>query len=88
MSNKVKEIEMKNQTYYFFDDIINIENFNPNNIKIDEKLYKNILVCCIGYVTIKDSKLLYWICDDQRFKHKKIKCESFKPYFQQSQWTL
>ena len=42
MSNKVKDI--KNRTYYFFNDIINIGNFHPNNIKIDEKSYKNILV--------------------------------------------
>ena len=43
MSNKVKDINMKNHTYYFFNDIINIENFSPNNIKIDEKSYKNLL---------------------------------------------
>ena len=56
MSNKVKEIDIKNQTYYFFDDIINIKNFNPSNIKRDEKSYKNILIHYIRYVTIKDSK--------------------------------
>ena len=27
-----------------------------NNIKIDEKSYKNILIYCIGYVMIKDSE--------------------------------
>ena len=37
MSNKVKGVDIKNQAYYFFNDIINIENFDPNNIKIDEK---------------------------------------------------
>ena len=26
------------------DDIINVKNFDPNNIKIDEKSYKNILI--------------------------------------------
>ena len=36
--------------------MINIENFGPNNIKIDEKSYKNILIYYIRYVTIKDSK--------------------------------
>ena len=40
MVNKVKDIEIKNRTYYFCDDI-NIKNFDPNNIKIYEKLYKN-----------------------------------------------
>ena len=41
--------------YYFFSDIINIKNFNPNNIKTDYKSYKNVLIYYIGYVTIKDS---------------------------------
>ena len=52
ISNKVKG----NRTYYFFDDIISIKNFDPNNIKIDEKLYKNILIYYIGYLTVKDLK--------------------------------
>ena len=56
MSNKFKDIRIKNSTYYFFDDIINVKSFDPNKIKIDEKLYKNILTSYIGYVTIKDSK--------------------------------
>ena len=50
MSNKIKDINMKNRTYYFFNDIINIKNFDPNNIKIDEKSYQNILIYYIGYV--------------------------------------
>ena len=56
MRNKVKDIGIKNHTYYFFDDIINMKNFDPNNIKIYEKSYKNILINYIRYVTIKDSK--------------------------------
>ena len=59
MSNKVKEIEIKVQTYYFFNDIINIKNFDPDKIKTDEKSYKNItylLYCICGeYVAINDS---------------------------------
>ena len=54
MSNNVKDTDIKNRTYYFFNDIINIQNFNPSNIKIDEKTYKNILIYYIGYVTIKE----------------------------------
>ena len=53
MSNKVKNINIKNPTYYFFNDIISIKNFDVNNIEIDEKSYKNILIYYIGYVTIK-----------------------------------
>ena len=56
MSNKFKDIDIKNHMYYFFNDIINMKNFDPNKIKIDEKSYKNILIYCIGYVTIKDLK--------------------------------
>ena len=37
MSNKVKAISIKKDTYYFFNDIVNIKNFDPNDIKIDEK---------------------------------------------------
>ena len=54
MSNKVKDINIKNRTYFFSNDIINIENFDPNNIKIDEKSYKNILIYYIGYLTVKE----------------------------------
>ena len=58
MSNKIKNIDMKNHIYYFFDNIINIKNFDPNLklTKVDEISYKNILIYYIGYVTIKDSK--------------------------------
>ena len=44
MSTKVNNISIKNHTYYFLDHIINIKNFDPNNIKIDEKSHKNILI--------------------------------------------
>ena len=37
MSHKFKDIDIKNRTYYFFDDIINIKIFDPNKIKTDEK---------------------------------------------------
>ena len=39
MSNKFKEIDIKNRQYYFFDDMINIKNVNPNKIDIDEKRF-------------------------------------------------
>ena len=56
MTNKVKDIAIKNQRYYLFNDIINIESFDSNNIKIDEKSYKNIIIYYTGHVMIKDSK--------------------------------
>ena len=52
--NRVKEINIKNCTNYFFDDIINITNFDSNRIKIDQKSYKNIVIYYIGYITAKN----------------------------------
>ena len=43
MSNKVKDLDIKKHTYYFFDDFINIKNLNQNDIKVYEKSCKNIL---------------------------------------------
>ena len=37
MSNKVKDIDIKNRTYYFSDDFIDIKYFDPIDIKIGEK---------------------------------------------------
>ena len=58
MSNKFEDIDIKNCTYYFFAEIINIKIFNSKKIKIDEKSYKDILIYCIEYVIIKDSKYI------------------------------
>ena len=44
MSNKFKDIGLKNHTYCFFDDIINAKNSDPIKIKIDEKSYKSFFV--------------------------------------------
>ena len=44
MSNKLKDIELKSRTFYFLNDMINIKDFDVNNIKIDEKSYKNIFI--------------------------------------------
>ena len=56
MSNKFKDIDIKIHSYYFFDGIIKIKNFDPNEIKIVEKSYKNIRTYYIGYFTMKKSK--------------------------------
>ena len=58
MSNEVKDIDIKNRTNYSLNDIINIKIFYPNNIKTGEKLYKDIIIYYIRYVTINDSKYI------------------------------
>ena len=37
-----KEINIKKRTYYFFDNMINIKDFDPNLLNIDKKKYKNV----------------------------------------------
>ena len=49
----VKQINIKTRTYYFYNDIINIKNFESKLLKIDKKSYKNIGIYNIGYITIK-----------------------------------
>ena len=50
---EVKQINIKNRTYYFYNDMINIKNFDQILLKIDRKSYKNIGIYNIGYITIK-----------------------------------
>ena len=50
---EVKQINIKNRTYYFYNDMINLKKFQPNLLKIDRKSYKNIGIYNIGYITIK-----------------------------------
>ena len=49
----IKQINIKNWTYYFYNDIIDLENFKSGFLKIDQKSYKDIGIYNIGYITIK-----------------------------------
>ena len=55
----VKNINIKNHAYYFFNDIIKTKDFDRNNIELDEKSYKNIPIYYIGYVTIEKDLKIY-----------------------------
>ena len=50
---ETKELNIKNQTYYNYDDMINMKNFNSNLLKIGKKPYKDFDIYYIGYSTIK-----------------------------------
>ena len=52
--SRIIDIGVKNRTYYFLDDMINIKNVYPNRIKMDKKSYKNIIIYYIGYITFKN----------------------------------
>ena len=50
----IKQINIKNRTYYFYNDIIDLENFDSSLLKIDKKKSnKGIDIYNIGYITIK-----------------------------------
>ena len=49
----VKHINIKNRTYCFYNDIIDLENFDAGLLKIDKKSHKDISIYNIGSVTKK-----------------------------------
>ena len=57
-NDKLNEIDIKNRTYYYFNDIIEIEDFDLDNILIGEKSYENILFYNISYKILIDTKPL------------------------------
>ena len=50
---KVKQINIKNRTYYFCNDQINLEDFDARLLKVDRKDYNKMDIYYIGYVTVK-----------------------------------
>ena len=50
---EIKQIDIKNWTYYFYNDIIDLKDFDARLLKIDKKSYKNIGIYNIGYITIQ-----------------------------------
>ena len=44
----IKQINIKNETYYFYNDIIDIKTFDSNMLKLDKKSYKNLDIYNIG----------------------------------------
>ena len=50
---EVKQINIKNRSYYYLNDIIDIKQFDVRLLKIDKKSYKGIGIYNIGYITKK-----------------------------------
>ena len=53
---ELKKVSTKSSRYYYLDDIIKLEDFDLDNILIDEKSYENILIYGISYKTVIGSK--------------------------------
>ena len=47
----IKQINIKNRTYCFYDDMINIKDFDSNLLKISKRSFKDIAIYYSGYVT-------------------------------------
>ena len=52
------EIDVKNHTCYYFNDIMRVEDIDYDNILLDEKSYENILTHDISYKTFVSAKPL------------------------------
>ena len=50
---EIKQINIKNRTYYFYNDQIDLKDFDAKLLKIDKKDYCKIDIYYIGYVTVK-----------------------------------
>ena len=49
-----KQMNIKNRTYYFYNDLIKLFDFDPNMLKLDKKTFKCMDTYYIGYDTKKE----------------------------------
>ena len=78
MSNKFKDISIKS-THTTFWWCCQCKKFHPNDIKMEEKSYKNIFIYYIGYVTIKDLKYVKIISANSLY----LTCSKVNGYFRE-----
>ena len=71
---EVKQTNIKNRIYYFYNDIIDIKNFDASLLKIDKKSFKSIDIYNIGYVKVKkDYMKIKFNSDDNLRLNKPLK---------------
>ena len=77
-----KEINIKNRTYYFYNDIIDLDEFYESEIKVDKKDFNDIDIYYLGYEykkkiteynVIRSVNLLYIRIVDIKVNLKKVK---------------
>ena len=49
----IKQIDIKNQTYYFYNDMINIKKFDSNLLKIDKNHIKTLVFTTLDILQLK-----------------------------------
>ena len=62
-NNEFKEIDIQNCTFRYFDDLININDLDLDNILLNEKSYEKALIYDVAYRTPYDEKPLRIIFD-------------------------
>ena len=55
---KFKQINIKNHTYYFYNDQTNLKDFDASLLKVDKRDYKEFDIYYIGYVAVKKKMLI------------------------------
>ena len=53
---EVKQINIKNRTYYYYNNQINLKDFDVRLLKTEKKDYKEIDIYYIGYVAVKKNR--------------------------------
>ena len=46
---EIKQIDIKNRTYHFYNDIIDLDEFDGSKIKVDKKIFNDIGIYYLGY---------------------------------------
>ena len=46
---ELKQINIKNRSYYFYNDIIDLDEFDGSKIKVDKKIFNDIGIYYLGY---------------------------------------
>ena len=50
---KIRQVNIKNRTYYFYNDHTDLKDLDAKLLKIEKKDYNEIDIYYIGYVTVK-----------------------------------
>ena len=54
---EIKQMNIKNQTYYFYNYMINLDEFDESKIKVDRKNFNDIDIYYLGYEYKKNYRM-------------------------------
>ena len=65
---EVKQINIKNRTYYFYNDMINLKRFGPNLLKLTENLTKTLVFTTSDILQLKKLMIIIYSADPLYFQ--------------------